>query len=151
MSEIFRYTFEDDNFRGIGDRNPHMWLALGHDGNGWWFEARYLGVGRITLPDGPDHLADFARWLLASPPTGAYETEFHLVRAASYTTKNSRLDVQIHLGREQPNGPEELAMAPAGFIVGTGSGFQVCADQASSPLDRPQLERAATCLLAATL
>ncbi|MCO6005255.1 hypothetical protein NE236_37025 [Actinoallomurus purpureus] len=151
MSEIFRYAFEDDNFRDIGDRNTHMWLSLGRDGNGWWFEARYIGIGRVTLPDGPGHLADFARWLLASPPTGPHETEFHLVRAAPYTSKNTKLDVCIYLGREQPDGPEELTVAPAGFIVGTGSGFQVCADQTSSPLDRPQLERAATCLLAAAI
>ncbi|XVQ08043.1 hypothetical protein ACQP1W_36525 [Spirillospora sp. CA-255316] len=149
---VFRYAWAED---GLARH-----LALGRDGDGWWFES--LPGGRAPLVDGAAHLAAFARWLLEPRPEGPYETGFPLVRGAPDGTiteegrdggtllRETALDVDVYLCRDEPGGSERLLAFPSASIVGTRTSYPVAAELVASPLDRERLRQAARALLAVT-
>jgi predicted dehydrogenase len=148
---VFRYAWAEDG------RACH--LALGRDGDGWWFES--LPGGRSPLVDGAAHLAAFARWLLEPRPEGPYEAGFPLVRGAPDGTvteegpggarlRETALDVDVYLCRDEPGGSERLLAFPSASVVGTRTSYPVAAELVASPLDRERLRQAARALLAVT-
>ncbi|GAA2444540.1 hypothetical protein GCM10010191_71540 [Actinomadura vinacea] len=152
VKPVFRYAWSDDG------QERH--LALGRDDDGWWFES--LPGGRTALVDGAAHLAAFARWLLEPRPDGRYEKGFPLVRGApagavteragdgSAVPRETALDVDVYLCRDEPDGPERLLAFPSASIVGTRTSYPAAPELVASPLDRPRLRSAAGALLEAT-
>ena len=149
---VFRYAWLRDG--------AEQHLALGRGGDGWWFESR--PGGRVPLVDGAAHLAAFARWLLEPRPEGPYEAGFPLVRGAPDATlaqqaadggtrlRETALDVDVYLYREEAGAPEQLLAFPSVTVVGTRTSYPASAELVASPLDRDRLRRAARALLAAT-
>ncbi|MFI8790310.1 hypothetical protein [Streptomyces sp. NPDC055105] len=146
---LFRLAWRGSHYPGRPVED--LWIALDRDaGGGWWFDGYF--IGRLPLGQGAPRAAEFARWLLAAPPTGPYEWEFTLIdrepqAGSPWIAAGTLLTVEFLLGREEPDGPEYLQMLPSGETAVRHLGFEVCAPLECEPLPRTALEVAAAGLL----
>ncbi|MDT0547565.1 MULTISPECIES: hypothetical protein [Streptomyces] len=145
----FRLDWRGNHYSGTPVDD--LWLAVFKTLDGvWWFDAYF--IGRVPLRGGVARAAAFARWLLAAPPDGPYETEFVLVRGEPQAgtrqiAEGTLLTVELLMGREQPGGPEFLQVLLFGETPVRHLAFEVCAPLDCQPMPRAELERAATGLL----
>lgn len=113
---LFRLAWRGSHYPGRPVED--LWIALDRDaGGGWWFDGYFFG--RLPLGQGAPRAAEFARWLLAAPPTGPYEWEFTLIdrepqAGSPWIAAGTLLTVEFLLGREEADGPEYLQMLPSG-------------------------------------
>ncbi|MFB6677581.1 hypothetical protein ACFCWG_35265 [Streptomyces sp. NPDC056390] len=146
---LFRLAWRGSHYPGRPVED--LWIALDRDADGgWWFDAYFLG--RLSLGQGAPWAAEYARWLLAAPPSGPYEREFTLIdrepqAGSARIAAGTLLTVGFLLGREEPDGPEYLQLLPSGETAVRHLGFEVCAPLECEPLPRASLEVAAAGLL----
>ena len=126
------------------------WFRLGRDDDGQWWYDGWL-IGRVPIGGGAEHVAAFARFLLAERPEHLYEDGFLLLRhdrpAPGFWDPAMLMNVTVLLNRERTGDPESLVLVPDGWFPETGIGAHVCDPLEYEPMDRDRVRAQAAALL----